>query len=276
MNRVTVLAFVCLVLSPTDPAISQSEATADWESAMAHGHHLGPPSLPSLGPSESTADWRSVMDYGRDGPSMEARELERRTDARTHSESLRAAAESSIGRGIEWVSYGIGLVESARELRDSYAALSEFDAEFDPDFEEGGGPTVPSHCAESEACLACYTSAVEKINFNRFWIERARAIVVSYIRFADAASSFGDSASGIHGVSGLAWQLEGKPQITEAVAQLRQTYREKSEIYLDNLEQSMQELGRCEEEHYGERDWYQRFGYLYVSFMRAKYEGAAD
>lgn len=265
MNRIAFFILACLAAFPPIPAVAQVEYEAGWLPARDYGLSMSGEARRRERASEEA---QARADY-------EAREIERRTAARERSDRLGAAAEAALGRGIEWTRYGIGLVEIARDLRDAYDALSELDREFDPDFEEGA-PTVPSRCGESADCLDCYTSAVEKIDFNRFWIERARVITVSTIRFASSASSFGDSASSIHGVSGLAWQLQGKPQITEAAMQLRRTYRDKAEIYLDNIEQAMRELGRCEEEHYGEQDWYERFGYLYVSFMRAKYQGAAN
>ena len=32
----------------------------------------------------------------------------------------------------------------------------------------------------------------------------------------------------------------------------------------------------AEAEHFGERDWYQRYGWLYVNFMRSKYASAPE
>lgn len=103
-------------------------------------------------------------------------------------------------------------------------------------------------------------------------LQRAWSITHSYIDFAKRAEAFGDSASGIHGVSGLSWQLGGKPQIEEALGSLRRTYRDKYNAYIENLEGALRGLGQCEAEHFDERDWYGRFGFLYLDFMKAKYE----
>ncbi len=46
--------------------------------------------------------------------------------------------------------------------------------------------------------------------------------------------------------------------------------------YLREIDRSMRQLGQCEAEHFGERDWYQRYGWLYVNFMRAKYATAPE
>jgi hypothetical protein len=93
---------------------------------------------------------------------------------------------------------------------------------------------------------------------------------------ANSAIAFGDSASGVHGVAGLSWQLGGKPQIVEAVTSLKRTYTNKAAQYLSNLQGALQELGQCEAEHYGQRDWYQRYGWIYHNFMKAKYESAPE
>ena len=93
---------------------------------------------------------------------------------------------------------------------------------------------------------------------------------------ANSAIAFGDTTSGVHAVAGLSWQLQGKPQITQAVAQLKRTYTNKAAQYLSNLQGALQELGQCEAEHYGERDWYQRYGWIYHNFMKAKYASAPE
>jgi hypothetical protein len=38
------------------------------------------------------------------------------------------------------------------------------------------------------------------------------------------------------------------------------------------MQTSLQALGKCEEEFFKERDWYNRFGYIYYSFMADRYK----
>ena len=160
-------------------------------------------------------------------------------------------------------------------LRD-WEALDDEEAACGSAYTDSSGPTVPSHCAEGESCSACYTEAVTAINFNRYYIERARCITAANIKMANSAMAFGDSSSGVHGVTGLSWSLGGKPQIEEAVRDLKKTYTDKAAIYLRNLEGSLKKLGRCEAENYGETDWYQRYGWIYHNFMKAKYQSAPE
>lgn len=173
-------------------------------------------------------------------------------------------------------SKAIGVTRDADAFLRNLESLGAEEAACGSAYTDSSGPTVPSRCAEGEDCLRCYEDAVAKINFNRFYIERARCITAANVRMANSAMAFGDSSSGIHAITGLAWQLEGKPQIQEAVEKLKKTYTEKAAIYLRNLEGALQELGRCEAEHYGEEDWYQRYGWVYHNFMKAKYQSAPE
>ncbi|MBB1061220.1 hypothetical protein [Marilutibacter spongiae] len=165
----------------------------------------------------------------------------------------------------------IGVARDANTLLNDLDALDATEAGCGSAYTDSSGPTVPSHCAEGDACRQCYEEAVRKIDFNRFYIERARCITAANVKMANSAMAFGDSASGIHAVSGLSWQLQGKPQIEQAVGKLKQTYTHKAGQYLDGLQGALKELGQCEAEHYGEDDWYQRYGWIYHNFMQAKY-----
>lgn len=170
----------------------------------------------------------------------------------------------------------IKVARDANELLRNADALDAEERACGDAYTDSSGPTVPSQCAENEDCRECYEEAVRKIDFNRFYIERARCITAANVKMANSAVAFGDSASGIHAVAGLSWQLQGKPQIEEAVAKLQKTYTDKAAQYLSNLQGALQELGQCEARHYGEDDWYQRYGWIYHNFMKAKYGSAPE
>lgn len=170
----------------------------------------------------------------------------------------------------------IGVARDANELLRNVDALDTEERACGDAYTDSSGPTVPSQCAENEDCRDCYEEAVRKIDFNRFYIERARCITAANVKMANSAVAFGDSASGIHAVAGLSWQLQGKPQIEQAVTKLQKTYTDKAGQYLSNLQGALQELGQCEAKHYGEDDWYQRYGWIYHNFMKAKYASAPE
>lgn len=170
----------------------------------------------------------------------------------------------------------IGVARDADELMRNAESLDAEEAACGSAYTDASGPTVPSSCAESEECRQCYEEAVRVIDFNRYYIERARCITAANVKMANSAIAFGDSASGFHGAMAMSWHLGGKPQVVEAVAQLKRTYTNKAGQYLNNLQGALQQLGRCEAEHYGQRDWYQRYGWIYHNFMKAKYESAPE
>lgn len=169
-----------------------------------------------------------------------------------------------------------GVARAADDFMRNVDSLDAEEAQCGSAYSDADGPTVPSTCAEQEDCRQCYQSAVRKIDFNRFYIERARCITAANVKMANSAMAFGDTSSGIHAVTGLSWQLQGKPQIQEAVTGLKRTYTRKAGQYLRGLEGSLRELGQCEARHYDERDWYQRYGWVYLNFMKAKYATAPE
>jgi hypothetical protein len=114
--------------------------------------------------------------------------------------------------------------------------------------------------------------AENAVQFNRTYLHIAWSTTHQTLEYTDRAIAFGDAASGIHSTQALAWQLAGKPQITEAVTSLRKTYDAKYRIYIRNLEQALEAMNQCEQENFAIRDLYQRFSSLYLEFVKARYQ----
>ncbi len=153
-----------------------------------------------------------------------------------------------------------------------YPPLDSSDGQYDP-ANSGDDNQIPSDCAEAGSeCAQCVRDAEANIQFNRRYLHTAWAISNSTIEYANKKIAFGDSVSGIHGVMALSWQLAGKPQIEEALADLRKTYGRKYRDYTGHIERSLQKMANCEEENFATRDLYQRFGFLYLEFIRSRYE----
>ena len=92
----------------------------------------------------------------------------------------------------------------------------------------------------------------------------------SFMKFTNAAVSFGDNVSGVHGVSGLAWQNQ-KFKILKSVEELKKSYDKKYQELLVEMQKALMELNDCEAEH-GIPDWYDRFGYMYYDFTKNQYQ----
>lgn len=163
---------------------------------------------------------------------------------------------------------------SASDALGLYESFTDLDETYEPDLDPEGMPQVPSHCVEASGdCEACYGEAYGKLNRARFNLERLRGIYRETKDYVDWAVSFGDTVSPIHGLSGLAWQAE-KTKILRSLEGLNKTYDTKYEELLEAVKESLTDVAQCEQEHFGESDWYNRFGFIYYSFISERYRRA--
>ncbi|PVW16263.1 hypothetical protein [Marixanthomonas spongiae] len=142
-----------------------------------------------------------------------------------------------------------------------------------------GEPRIPSFCAlpttdagfeDDSNCAGCFLNAREQFNNVRYLFEQLSTIYKCTKTFSNAALSFGDNASGIHGVSGMAWQAERR-KIEKSITELEQAYDKKYAELLQSLSDAMLKLSECEAQ-YGVEDWFDRFGYMYFEFIQDKYK----
>lgn len=140
----------------------------------------------------------------------------------------------------------------------------------------GGMPSVPTYCYEADMdesgegpCAKCFEQARAGFNEVRYKFIKLAIIYRCTKSFADKSMAFGDDVSSVHGVSGLAWQAE-KRRIEESVERLKKSYDDKYIELLQRLQESMIDIAECEEQ-FGERDWYDRFGFMFYEFMKEKY-----
>ena len=153
---------------------------------------------------------------------------------------------------------------TVRDLYDSYVGLGDCISSVPPP----GMPRIPSFCTTDD-CGSCFLAAREEFNEVRYTFERLRLIYSCTKTFTDRAIAFGDNVSGVHGVSGLAWQSE-KRKIEKSVKDLQKAYDDKYVELLDQMKQALMALNQCEAEH-GIEDWYDRFGYMYYEFTAMNY-----
>lgn len=178
--------------------------------------------------------------------------------------------EAIVGPSLDWAGAGIGAVQSLRELQDAHRGLHGADATC-MDLTAAGLPPLPSNCAEGSACGQCFTDGRRQLNGMRVNLERLRCTYQAYKRFVDAAVSFGDNASGVHAVTGLAWQTE-RAGIMAEFEKLNRTYDTKYGQMMPNLQQALQKIGQCEAQYFNNPDWYNRFGFIYYTFMADRYK----
>lgn len=184
-----------------------------------------------------------------------------------------ARNRGAIDQGIGALNQGMGLMDTIRDFGETqFSPLVPEDIDFDPNFDPPGAPTIPVHCEVSggDACRQCYDSAYRKLNFVRHYLEVLRGIYGATKRYTDSAIAFGDSMSGLHGGFGLAWPPERKG-IQDAFDKMGNTYDEKYEGYMRELQEGLQEVAACEKQYFDEDDWYSRYGFIYYTYMQDRY-----
>lgn len=152
-----------------------------------------------------------------------------------------------------------------------YDKLTHDDEEYDSYHDDPGAPDVPVQCAGSDDCGHCFEAARENLNNQRFRLAKLRRIYVSTMRMGKSAIAFGDNVSGIHGLSGLYWQYKGRAPIESRMKSFRATSVAKYEEIIGDLHDALLQVAACEEEFYGEEDWYNRYGFIYYQFMADRY-----
>ncbi len=147
-----------------------------------------------------------------------------------------------------------------------------------------GAPTTPASCMNDSpyvpgvaggtpggACGDCFTRATRQLNGMRLNLARLRCTYAGWSRYIKAKVAFGDSASGIHAVTGLAWQ-NARAAIMAEWENLKHAYDQKYADMMPNLRGALDALGKCEDQYFHEPDWYSRCGFIYYTFMSDRYK----
>jgi hypothetical protein len=125
----------------------------------------------------------------------------------------------------------------------------------------GGKTRVPS----PEKCSRCFEQAQASVNKAVYSLEKLRIIYKRTKTYTDKAISVGDTAAGIHAVTGLAWQ-SAKRKIVESMQKMDAAFEAKKPELMQRLRKALDEVSDCEKEFFSNPDWYNRFGFMYYQF----------
>ncbi|RZV66309.1 MAG: hypothetical protein EX254_03965 [Flavobacteriaceae bacterium] len=179
--------------------------------------------------------------------------------------------------------------ESAQNASDQLPELLGNDGEA-ADVSTAGGPRLPSSCIPPnvgsteedppenirnrdprvDGC-ACLDVAYRNLNRRRLNLERLRIIFKHSMKKINAGIAFGDNVSGVHGVSGLAWQSQKMIILKESIPTLNKAYDDKYAEMIQALEENLKQIDECES-MFGYEDWYNKAGFIYWQFMADKYK----
>lgn len=170
-----------------------------------------------------------------------------------------------------YVGQGVGLGKAAKDALDAFKALTQDDETMSPDYSPPGMPHVPSKCAESGACGACYEDAYADLKKVRINLERLRTVGAATNNLYTKGVAFGDNVSSVHGMVGLAWQAE-KLKVNDSMKTFNTSYDAKQVELIAKLQDALQKISKCEADHFNEDGWYERFGFIYYTFMSDRYK----
>lgn len=176
-------------------------------------------------------------------------------------------AASAINDAIGHFNTVMNLYGSAQDMYNSSTALSN--GECSPDFATSDNAMMPRSCPRESECAECYRSAMGELNFIRRQLGRLGCIYQNTKNFTNSAIAFGDNASGIHAVTGLAWQ-SARGEIVQSMNDFKRTYDRKYIDMIGALERALKSIDRCEAQ-YGQDGWFQRSGFIYLEFLKDKY-----
>lgn len=165
----------------------------------------------------------------------------------------------------------------AQDAADKTAPLLDpSDQDALPNYHPPGMPEVPISCgsdlpdAQVSDCHQCYQEAHKKLQDLRRYFEQLRRVYVETDDFAKAQIAFGDGIAGSVGVGAIEWAHQRR-RITQSFKQFQGAYKKKYEELLNRLDQVLHEIADCEREFFGDRDWYNRYGFIFQSFMALHY-----
>ena len=174
-------------------------------------------------------------------------------------------------KGYEKGKWAYGVLTKYDDMMKAFEHLTPKDGPFDPNYTPPGMPQVPSNCAGSKECGVCYEEAHGKLTAVLVRLEKLRVLGTSTHAWIARALSFGDDTSSIHGIAGLAWQTERR-KIEQSVGTFDAAYDAKYAELIGLLSEALHAIDECEARFFGERDWYNRFGFIYFTFMSDRYK----
>jgi hypothetical protein len=243
-------------------------AAASGGAAVAGDKVLSPQEMSGYG--WNTPSSKGSSSYAQDAGKAAAGAGEARTES-----ALEATSANRLSYGLGqlekaggWLKQGMAGAEAAKDLADAWKPLSNDDKSIADQMK--GGPKIPSKCVEGSGCTGCFEKAQKDLNAARFALIKLGAIGKWTDNFTKKSIAFGDSASGVHGVAGIAWQAE-RNKIEASYANFGVQYDQKYRELIGLLENSLHEVGQCEGRYFGTDDWYDRYGFIYYSFMADRY-----
>lgn len=132
------------------------------------------------------------------------------------------------------------------------------------------GPDAGEPQDSNQDGCQCLAAAYAKLENNRYYFRKLDGIYRTTKQLKDNSIALGDNTSGIHAVSGMAWQVQ-RANILKSYAEFEQAYRDQYKNLTKDLHDTLMEIDRCEK-LLGFENWYGIAGFIYYDFMKARYQ----
>lgn len=235
-----------------------------------------PMSVRADGPSAMPRDLVEGMldrmaDLTEPRPTQPRSEAQQAAEDRRQDFVDRAELAAEVGR------VAADLLAARAEINARIDALDNADRSAQQEWEASryDGPRVPVSCWGG-GCYACYSRAVADIDRSRELLIRLRNHGQATVALYRAGDKLASAVQGASAAAAVSVYAQRAGFIDEPFANFSRTYVAKADAMLRALEDKLKALGQCELEHYNVPDWYNRFGFMYMTFMRDKYSRLPD
>lgn len=194
-------------------------------------------------------------------------------DVADYARSVSDRYENDVATARSAIETGQSVSDTVDAGTEAHDALSDLDRELDAATGEprGNAPPIPASCVRRDGCEECYSEAYERLGRARVLLARAQTLYKATHRFAASSVALGDNLAPSTREAALVWQAQ-KPGIERSLATFDQAYDRKIEAMLGNLKEVLLMISECEERHYNNPDWFTRYGFMYLEFMKTRYE----
>jgi len=179
--------------------------------------------------------------------------------------------DSTIKKAMDYFKKALDIAENAEKMWSDSKTLSPNEAS--PSFGQRG-PTMPSSCAGAAAAsqeCRCFAKSAERLDKNRVMLEKLRVLVANQRDFRDKAIAMGNSYAQLHTLMGIQWVGIRKHDIDEPYDQFKSIANQKHQAVMQAIQESLESISACEAKM-GERDWYQKYGFVYYEFLYDAYK----
>jgi hypothetical protein len=168
--------------------------------------------------------------------------------------------------------------DSAALLKFTLGLLEEFgyidprEAAIQKNMNPPGMPLLPSRCAKDPECGPCFKKANKDLMEARSLLETQYVIYKQTELATGRIIELGDAAAGMSSIAKFVWDQEKHgTTVTALQEKFYGQYDTNLEKLLRNVNDALIAQAGCERKAFDDQDWYNRYGWLYYSFLRDRY-----